>query len=645
MFDLFRSREKATRYLLGGLLFAVAASMVITLIPGFGSNTGNTTSADPTILAEIGNEKLSGQEAQTMFQQVTNQPNINPDMLAAYFPQFVEQMIMQRAAIYEAQRMGMTVTDDELLVGLQSQVPQAFQNGGVDKAAVEQYYLGQGQTLNDGLDGLRKQLLIRKLENSTLQGVVVAPKEVEDEYRKKYERAKVQYIAFPGGKFMDQIKPTDAAIKDYFELNHAKYSVPEKFAYQVLVLDQDKVEAALQISDAQLRQAYASSMDNFRMPERVKVRHILIKAETKASDAEKKAALAKAEDLLKQLKGGADFATLAKKNSADTSSAEKGGEMDFLVAGQTVPEFDKMAFNLPLHQLSPIVTTQFGYHIIEVLEKQPAHVRPFDEVKAGLLADLKKQMVTDKMQTSGDQMRAALAKDPGSAAAIAKEFGADLVDVPSGGPGEPIPGLGVSPEVDQTLAGLQDKGVSQLMTLPGNRLVALVVNHRTAARPALLDEVTDKVKSAYIMERSQKIGHEKAVEAAERIQKGEDVQAVAKSMKLEATTSTEFSRNDSVEGLGPAVYVEEAFSKPAGTVLGPVSIQNKDVVYKVLARTEANMAAFAAEREQMLFGIKQKKAKDRYDLLMDSILAKLTDEGKVKVHRDAIQKLVGSYRR
>jgi peptidyl-prolyl cis-trans isomerase D len=566
-------------------------------------------------------------------------------MLSAYFPQFVEQMIMQRAALYEAERMGLTVTDDELLVGLQSQVPQAFQNGGVDKAVVEQYYVSQGQTVNDGLDGLRKQLIVRKLENSTLQGVVVSPKEVEDEYRKKYERAKVEYIAFPGAKFMDQIKPTEAALKDYFEINHAKYSVPEKFNYQVLVLDQDKIENALQISDAQLRQAYASSMDNFRMPERVRVRHILIKADSKSSDAEKKAAQAKAEDILKQLKGGADFATLAKKNSDDPGSKEKGGEMDFLVAGQTVPEFDKMAFSLPVHQLSPIVTTQFGYHIIEVLEKQPAHVKPFEEVKTGLLADLKKQTVTDKMQNAGDQMRAALAKDPGSAAEIAKQYGADLVDVPEGGPGQPIPGLGVSPEVDQTLAGLQDKGVSQLMTLPGNRLVAIVLNHRTPGRPALLDEVTDKVKSAYIIDQSQKVAHEKAVEAAERMKKGEDPQAVAKSMKLDATTSTEFSRNDSVEGLGPAVYVEEAFSKPTGTVLGPIPIQGKDVVYKILDRKEANMAAFAAERDQLLFGIKQKKAKDRYDLLMDSILAKLTDEGKVKVHRDAIQKLVASYRR
>ena len=158
------------------------------------------------------------------------------------------------------------------------------------------------------------------------------------------------------------------------------------------------------------------------------------------------------------------------------------------------------------------------------------------------------------------------------------------MDVPEGGPGQPIPGLGVSPEVDQTLAGLQDKGVSQLLTLPGNRLVAIVLNHRTPARPALLDEVTDKVKSAYIIDQSQKIAHEKALEAAERIRKGEDPQAVAKSMKLEATTSTEFSRNDSVEGLGPAVYVEEAFSKPAGTVVGPIPIQGKDVVYKILDR-------------------------------------------------------------
>jgi peptidyl-prolyl cis-trans isomerase D len=368
----------------------------------------------------------------------------------------------------------------------------------------------------------------------------------------------------------------------------------------------------------------------------VKVRHILIKADSKASDAEKKAALAKAEDVLKQLKAGGDFAALAKKYSDDPGSKEKGGDLDFLVAGQTVPEFDKMAFSLPPHQLSPIVTTQFGYHIIEVMEKDPARVKPFDEVKDGLLAELRKQTVTEKMQSSGDQMRAAVAKDPAAAAAIAKQYGADLVDVPSGGPGEPIPGLGVAPEVDATLRSLQNNGVSEVLALPGNRLVVIVLNHKTPPRPALLDEVTDRVRSAYIAEQTQKISHDKAMEAAERMKKGEDPEAVAKSMKLEAITSSDFSRNDSVEGLGPAVYVEDAFSKPAGTVMGPLMIQGKDIVYKIIGRTEANMANFASERDQLLNAIKQKKAKDQYDLLMDSILTKLTDEGKVKVHRDAL---------
>ena len=316
-----------------------------------------------------------------------------------------------------------------------------------------------------------------------------------------------------------------------------------------------------------------------------------------------------------------------------------------MVAYQTVPEFDKMSFSLPPHQLSPIVTTQFGYHILEVLEKQPAHVKPFEEVKAGLLADLRKQTVTEKMQTAGDQIRAAVAKDPQVSIATAKEYGAELVDVPSGGPGEPIPGLGVSPEVDTTLRGLADNGVSQVLTLPGNRLVVIVLNHKTPSRPAILDEVTDRVRSAFIAEQSQKVAHDKAVEAADRMKKGEDPVAVAKSLKLDAVTSTDFSRNDSVEGLGPAVYVEDAFSKPEGEVVGPLMIQGKDVVYKIIGRTQANMANFPAERDTLLFAIKQRKAKDQYDLLMDSILAKLTDEGKVKVHRDAIQKLVGSYRR
>ena len=178
-----------------------------------------------------------------------------------------------------------------------------------------------------------------------------------------------------------------------------------------------------------------------------------------------------------------------------------------------------------------------------------------------------------------------------------------------------------------------------------NRFAVVVLNSRTPPRPALLDEISDRLKSAYQLEHGQKMAHEKAAEAADRLKKGESVEGVAKSMKLDVVTSTDFSRNDSVEGLGPAVYLEEAFSKPSGTVLGPVMIQGKDVVSLVVGRTEADMIGFVAEKDQILLGIKKKKAADRNELVMDSILAKLTDEGKVKIHRDAIQRLLGQMRR
>ncbi len=643
MFDLFRSREKSVRILLGVLLGVIAITMVISLIPNV--NLGNSTSADPAVLAEIGGEKITGQDAMQKFQQITQNQQVNAEMMAAYFPQFVEAMIQQRAAVYQAERMGLTVSDDEVLAGLQSQVPQLFKDGVLtDKTQLEQFFAAQNETVNDALDDIRKSILMKKLQDSTISGVIVSPQEVEAEYRKKYERAKIQYIAFTSGKFSADLKPTEDDLKAFFERNHAKYSIPEKLAYQVVYLDQDKVENTIEISDAQLRQAYSSSMDNFRMPERVHARHILIRTEGK-SDAEKKTLLAKAEGLRKQLEGGADFEALAKANSEDTGTKDKGGDLGFFVRGAMVPEFDKMAFSLEPKKISPVVTTNFGYHIIQVIEKQPAKVQPFEDVKTGLLAELRKQQVADKMQTSADQIRAALAKDPASAEAVATKFGAQVATVPNASQGDPIPGLGASPEIDQTLTGLQSNGVSQVLSLPANRLAVVVLNKRTPARPALLDEVKDRVKSEYLLEKGQSIAHEKAVEAADRLKKGEAIEAVAKSMKLDVTTSSEFSRNDSVEGIGPAVYFEEAFTKPVGTILGPSMINNKDVVSKVVGRVEADMVGFAAEKDAILMGIKKKKAQDRNELLMDSILAKLTDDGKVKIHRDAIQRLLAQMRR
>jgi len=490
---------------------------------------------------------------------------------------------------------------------------------------------------------MRYQLRLKKIQDMFFSTAVVSPKEVDDELRRRDEKAKIAYIAFTPANFRESIKPTEEEMKTYFDSHRSSYSIPEKHSFQVLVADQDRVEAAMKLSDADLRAAYAANMDNFRMGERVHVRHILIKT-TDKSDAEKKQLLAKAQNLDKQLKSGADFAELAKKNSDDTSSAEKGGDLGELVKDQTLPELDKAMFALKPGEVSDVVTTSIGYDIVQVLEKLPAQVKPFEVVKAGLAADLKKQRVADTMQSDIDQARASLAKSPGAAAEIAKQLDLQLVTVTDGKPGEVIPTLGISPEIDSAVASLQKNQVSQVLTLPANRMAVVVLTGITPARPAAFEEVKGQVEDAVMTAKSSAAADAAAKQAADKLKSGEDIEKVAKEFKTKVTESAEVGPSDSVEGLGPAHYVEDAFKSPVGTILGPLTLPDQRyLIAKVTERKSADPVQMAAERPVMIQQLKSQKAKAAYELFMDSILSKLEAEGKVKVHQDAIKRLSLSF--
>jgi peptidyl-prolyl cis-trans isomerase D len=639
MFNLFRSSDKLKKYLLGGLLTLVALSMITYLIPNY--NTGTTDTANP-VLANIGGKKITALEAQQLFQKYSA-GRIPPDLMEVYLPQFVESMISQRAALYQAAQLGLTASDDEAFANLVANYPQFFPNGTLSsKEAFEQALAQQGITLQDVVDEAHDQVILRKLQGAVLGSIVVTPKEIEDEFRKKYERLKIQYVAFPAAKFRDGVKLSDDEVRKVYEATKANYAQPEKLGYQVAVLDQDKVAATINVTDEQLRAAYSNALDNFRMPERVHARHILLKTDGK-SDAEKKALHAKAEDLLKQLKGGADFADLAKKNSQD-GTAENGGDLGWFVRNQMVPEFDSVAFTLKPKELSGVVTSQFGYHIIQTMEKEPAKLKPFEEVKDELAKEVRAQSLSDKMQTMGEQMHAELVKSPKSVAEIAKKYGAEVITMPSAAPGEAIPGLGVNPEIDQSLATMKVNEASPLVTLPNNRLAVAVLNTRIPGRPAEFSEVQAQIRDRLTNDRAALTAGDRAKELAEKVKKGEDITKLAKAMGLDVTNSSMFGRVDSIEGLGPASTLEEAFSAPVGSVLGPLMIQGRNVVARVVEKADADMAALQVEHDTIVQSLKQKKAQERLALLQDGILAKLTSEGKVTVNQKEIQNLVAGLR-
>jgi len=639
MFNLFRSQQKMTRYLLGALMLVIAASMLTYL-----TNTGLTGASDTdTILADVAGTPITTQEAQASLDRLTRGGQLPAEAMEAYFPQIVQQLVDQKALLHEAGQLGIKVSDEEVLLALMTAFPQFFQDGKLtNKDQFEQALAQQNMTMQDAADGMRDQLLLRKIQTLALSGVVVSAQEVDRALLQKHEKAKIEYIAFPPAKFRDQVKTTPEEVKASYERLKSTYTLPEKRSFQVLVADQAKVEQSIAVTDAQLHAAYSANMDNFRMPERVEVRHILLMTQGKP-DAEKKAALAKAQDLLKQIKAGGDFAALAKANSQDPGTAEKGGDLGFIVRGQTVPEFEKFAFSAKPKDISDIVTTEYGYHIIQVMSKEAARVKPFDEVKENLTEELKKQTVNEKMQQMADEAHAALVKAPGSAAEVAKQFGLELIAANGLAAGEPVPGLGPAPEIDGAVLTMKPNEVSAPVFMANNRIAIVVFGSRTAARPAEFAEVQGKVQDQLITQKADQLAAAAAKAAASRIMGGESMEQVARSLKLEVTKSAEFARADSVEGLGPAAYLNDVFAKPAGSVIGPVPIEGRGIVYKIMERITPDVKDFAAERETTITELKQQKARSALDLMTDSVVTKLRADGKLKVHEDTLKRMTASF--
>ena len=190
---------------------------------------------------------------------------------------------------------------------------------------------------------MRKNLLQGKLQSLALEGVIVTPEELNAEFHRRNDKFKFEYVMYSPAASTPVVNVTPQEVQEYFNRNRAAYKTPERRSFYLLIADEAKVGAGVQVSDGDLLRAYQANLERYRTPERVKARHILIKTMDKPKEEQDKLA-AKAGDLLKQIRGGADFAELAKKNSDDPGSAQKGGDLDWVIRGQTVKEFEDAAF-------------------------------------------------------------------------------------------------------------------------------------------------------------------------------------------------------------------------------------------------------------------------------------------------------------
>jgi peptidyl-prolyl cis-trans isomerase D len=639
MFDLFRSRDKAVRITLSVLLGLVGLSMVTYLIPTTG--TGTSSNADTTVVASIGKEDLTTQEVSKQIQNVTRSRQLPPELLAIYVPQIVQQLISDRALAYEANRLGIRVSSDETENAiLDSLPPQVVKDGKVDAATLNALLQQEGVTMADLKDQMSRQLVISRLREIIGEGVVVAPREIADEFHRKNDKVRLDYALLTAAKYQAEAEPTDAEIKAYYDAHKASFQTPEKRSLGIILLDPGKIPVTLP-TDAALRKDYAAKQDTFRTPERVQARHILIK-----SDASNDAAMkAKAEGILKQIQAGGDFAKLAMENSDDPGSKAQGGELGWIVKGQTVPEFEKAAFSLQPGQTSGLIKTTYGYHIIQVEKHEQAHLASFDEVRAQLINEAMQRAQATEMQNLADKAVAELHKDPAHPEKAAEALGTTVIHADNIQTGDPIPGIGVSKEFSDAIAPLR-KGemTAGPIVLPGNKIAVASVTDYQPARQATLEEAKADVRNKASQDKLQQILMVKVKELFDKAQAmGGDLTKAAKEMGVEVKTSPDVNRNAAIEGIGNASTIPDAFTKPLGALLGPFAVVGGRGVAKVVARIPADLSELPAQSASIRDELKQQKIRDRSALFEDGLKKRLQEQGKLKIHQDAITRLVQTY--
>ena len=652
MIRFLQTPGKTKKIVLGGLLVIICGAMVVTLIPGgiLGDALG-VGRPEGNVLAKVGDQTVTIAEVQDTARQMGRQqfPRGLPQQLMPYLMQRAAQsLIVQKAMISEAHRMGFTVTDAELRDELQHGPFGAtlFPGGNfVGQAAYEGFVQQNYQMGYENFEALLKSdLLIRKLRAAIEGGVTVSEKDLQDEYTRENTKVKFDYAVLTLEDLQKQVHPTDADLKTFFDQHKQQYAnaIPEKRQARFIVIDSNTVRQQVQVTPQDIQQYYNSHRDQYRVPEQVSVRHILIKTPTpgadgKVDEAAVKAAREKAESILKQVQNGGNFADLAKKNSDDPGSKDNGGSLGWIQRGQTVPEFEQAAFSLAKGQTSAIVRSTFGFHIIHVDDKQDAHVKPLEEVKAQIEQQLAGDKAANRVEMLANKVQTE-ARSNGLDKA-AKDNGLTVAETGPVTRNDSLPGAGGSPELMSAIFGAKEKGTPESIHIPNGYVVYQTTKVEPARAPSF-DEVRSRVEQEYKAEKSQQMLQQKTTELSEKARSMHDLKKAAKEEGATAKSSDLVGPNSQVPDIGalsgPAQVV---FTMKTGEISGPINTGRGGAVLALVDKQEPPAAQFAASKDRLRDQLLQKKRNDVLEIFAANLQKQMEKSGKIKINAQEMKRL------
>lgn len=549
--------------------------------------------------------------------------------------QILQSLVDEQAMVAEARRQNLLVSDVEVRQRILS-LPAFLENGS---------FIGEGRyrdllsrqnpplTTKEFEDQLRKAILAEKLRTSVTSWMSVTDAEVAQEYRQRNEKVKLDLIDLTADKFRNDVTVTDADLTAKFDANKEAYRIGEKRKVKYALLEVDKVRERVQVPDADVQAFYDQNKAQYSTEGRVHASHILLKTEGKDDAAVK----AKAEALLAQAKApGADFAALAKANSEDEGSAVNGGDLNFFGRGQMVPEFEQAAFTLKPGEISDLVKTTFGYHIIKVLESQPETTQSLESVKPQIVDQLKWQKAQQQAEQEAKAMEAGI-KNAADLDRVAKERGIPVVESPLFLREEPIGELGAAPDLAARAFTMKDGEVTPALRVSRGWVFATPAGKQDSYIPQL-SEVVTRVREDVTREKAAELLKSRAGTIAATLKAAPDFAAAAKKGGYEIKTSELIARGGALPDIGANADVDKAaFGQPVGTVIGPIATLNGTVIARVAERADVTEAQIADGRE----ALREELVNQRRDRFFSAYMAKAKTKLKIAIRQDVVTQVLG----
>jgi peptidyl-prolyl cis-trans isomerase D len=615
------------RILLGAVVLLLGGSMLLYLVP----QTPGTSEISTDTVAKVGDESISLADVSKQLDEIKRQNQIPKPLEGLYAQQILKQLIFQKEIEYEAKQLGITVSNEETVDRIRQFLPTAFVGG--NPIPLDQYTAQVQQRFQLAVPVfeqlIRQGLLEEKFRKLVTDGISLGPAELQDEFRYKNEKVKLDYALIKPEDLESKISPDEAEIQSSYEKNKSKYQVPEKRSVRFGLVDVNRIRQSIQISDDQLKVQYQQNIQQYQVPNRVHVEHILLMT-TGKPDAEVEEIKKRAEDILAQLKKGAKFEDLAKKYSEDTAK-DKGGDIGWIVQGQALPEYEKAAFSLPAGSVSDLVRTQIGIYIIKVVEKETAHTKPFEEVKESLRTQPLLTQTDKQASEVADQLSAAIRKsNKTSLEELAQQYHLTVGETRLVSATDPLLELGNSQDVKDAIFRLR-QGELSLPVRSDRGYVILSLKDIQPAHQGSLEEVRGQVVTDLKREKSAALAKTKAQDLATRAKAGEKFDAAAKALGLEPKTSDSFARNGTIPGAASGKQLAAAFNLKAGDVGAPLNLGQSWLVYRVAEKQEPNPAEFEAQKKQLTEEALQTKRNLAFEAFRAALESRLKQEGKLKM--------------